>query len=40
MSGTSTVGVAASITSTEKLHPAHNIASQQIEINFFIVHEL
>ena len=37
---TNSVGVAASITSTEKLHPAQKIASQHIEINFFIVHEL
>lgn len=37
---TSLVGVAASITSTEKLHPAQKIASQTIEIIFFIAHEL
>jgi len=37
---TNAVGVSASITSTEKLHPAQKIASQQIEINFFIALEL
>jgi len=37
---TNSVGVSASITSTEKLQPAQNITSQQIEMNFFIAHEL